>query len=303
MLWLFLGHLLLTQPVHSSDGDQDPQFVECVRQCIRPETCAKRPPISWDLWLMQWSCLDLCRYDCMHAAMSMRLSRDLPVQQYYGKWPFERFMGLQEPASVLFSFGNLWVHYRSWHRLKRILPPHRTMRTLILGVCWVQINAWWWSMVFHSRDLPWTERMDYFSAMGVLVYGLYLAMYRTLSMSRWSRRISWLLASLLVVFYLGHVLYLSSRPRFDYGYHMKVNLTIAFLHHGLWMVWAWRQGLQLTSVRWCVGCTIFITFALGLEVLDFPPWWGWFDAHSLWHLATIFVAPCWYYFLELDSLR
>lgn len=40
------------------------------------------------------------------------MSRDWPVPQFYGKWPFVRFFGIQEPASVFFSFLNLVAHWR-----------------------------------------------------------------------------------------------------------------------------------------------------------------------------------------------
>lgn len=35
------------------------------------------------------------------------------------------------------------------------------------------INAWLWSVVFHARDTPWTERMDYFSAFSMVLFSLF----------------------------------------------------------------------------------------------------------------------------------
>jgi hypothetical protein len=29
-------------------------------------------------------------------------------------------------------------------------------------------------------------------------------------------------------------------------------------------------------------------------LFDFPPWWGAVDAHSLWHLMTVFPTLWWY---------
>jgi hypothetical protein len=39
----------------------------------------------------------------------------------------------------------------------------------------------------------------------------------------------------------------------------------------------------------------------GFEVYDFPPVWGLFDAHSLWHLATGLVTWLWYDFAAADQ--
>ena len=36
----------------------------------------------------------------------------------------------------------------------------------------VSIHTWFWSAVFHSRDLYWTERLDYFSAASMIISAL-----------------------------------------------------------------------------------------------------------------------------------
>jgi hypothetical protein len=43
------------------------------------------------------------------------------------------------------------------------------------------------------------------------------------------------------------------------------------------------------------------TAAMSLELFDFPPYYRVIDAHSLWHLATIFIARGWYGFLIRDA--
>jgi len=44
----------------------------------------------------------------MHSIMDKVFEKGEPVQQYYGKWPFWRLLGMQEPASLLFSTLNFW---------------------------------------------------------------------------------------------------------------------------------------------------------------------------------------------------
>lgn len=55
----------------------------------------------------------------MWRTTSAFLSRDWSVPQFYGKWPFKRFYGIQEPASVLFSYLNLLVHWRMIKKYRR----------------------------------------------------------------------------------------------------------------------------------------------------------------------------------------
>lgn len=46
---------------------------------------------------------------------------------------------------------------------------------------------------------------------------------------------------------------------------------------------------------------IYHIYISSLELLDFPPVWGVFDAHSLWHLATFPLTFVFYDFLASDA--
>lgn len=46
---------------------------------------------------------------------------------------------------------------------------------------------------------------------------------------------------------------------------------------------------------------MFLSAAL-LEVFDFPPIWGHFDAHSLWHACTAPLGFMWYAWWEEDAV-
>lgn len=69
--------------------------------------------------VFMWSCEDECGYNCMWRTTYAFLGRDWNVPQFYGKWPFKRFLGIQEPASVLFSYLNLLVHWRMIRKFRR----------------------------------------------------------------------------------------------------------------------------------------------------------------------------------------
>ena len=149
VLLLALDGILI---VSASAGDRVQPFQRCLLQCNEQHS-ASGCVLPLILHLTQWTCADDCAYTCMHAMTdrALLLPRPEPVLQYYGKWPFWRFMGMQEPSSVVFSMGNLWVHYRGFKRIKRIVNDGHPMKRFMLLWSVVSMNAWVWSAVFHTR--------------------------------------------------------------------------------------------------------------------------------------------------------
>jgi hypothetical protein len=89
----------------------------------------------------------------MHALTDLALESGVPVQQYYGKWPFWRLAGMQEPASVAFSVANLLMHVLGADWLRRGVHPAHPMKPFYLTWAYLNINAWVWSAVFHTRGV------------------------------------------------------------------------------------------------------------------------------------------------------
>jgi hypothetical protein len=140
----------------ASSGDRSEDFQECIRRCddnvCQPSTL--HPPKfspSLSLRITRWRCQDDCKYTCMHAITDEDIVKGIPIQQYYGKWPFYRFAGMQEPASVAFSLLNLWFHVQGWQKLRKRIPDGHPMKSCYLTWSLVSINAWLWSSVFHTR--------------------------------------------------------------------------------------------------------------------------------------------------------
>lgn len=136
----------------ASSGDRAQGFIQCVDLCSAQNCGADSTyvmPLS--LKLTRWSCLDDCKYNCMHQTTDQDLYAGKPIQQYYGKWPFWRFAGMQEPASVAFSILNLLAHWKGLRKLKASMPVDHPMRPYYLRWGLVSINAWLWSSVFHTR--------------------------------------------------------------------------------------------------------------------------------------------------------
>ena len=79
------------------------------------------------------------------------LESGVRMEQYYGKWPFWRYAGMQEPASVVFSIVNLLMHVLGLDWLRRGVHPAHPMKPFYLTWAYLSINAWVWSAVFHTR--------------------------------------------------------------------------------------------------------------------------------------------------------
>jgi len=137
--------------VLASYGDHSPDFEDCLSRCEN-ETCqASRSALPLPLRITRWSCTDDCKYVCMHLITDRDVGRGVRVEQYYGKWPFWRFAGMQEPASVAFSLLNLWSHAQGGLKIQRRVPNGHPMRKYYLVWSFTSINAWVWSSVFHTR--------------------------------------------------------------------------------------------------------------------------------------------------------
>lgn len=186
------------------------------------------------------------------------------------------------------------------------------------------MNAWVWSALFHTRDLPTTEKLDYFSAALAIMIALYYTAIRLfhlypplrqgLTQSSPSEFVLKAWTCLCTILYLAHVSYLTLLPRFDYSYNMAFNLTIGMLHNALWILYALPSSLSLIRrfpyrskvyrPKFASKAAFFVVLTLlatGLELFDFPPWQRTIDAHSLWHLATVPITVFWYGFLIRDA--
>ncbi|TFK65710.1 Per1-like protein [Pluteus cervinus] len=336
---LSLSALLLSTTVYASAGDRDSEFISCVSRCSNTRCTIPNPPrLSVALRLTFWTCNDDCKYSCMQEITTRAKKLGDPILQYYGKWPFWRLGGIQEPASVLFSVLNLLVHVQGARKIKRKVGRGHPMRGYYLMWSAVSVNTWVWSSVFHTRDLPITEKLDYFSAALAIIYALYYTVirlfhlypsfrsHRPMTMALHDDRSgssgphsatykTWRL--LCIGTFIAHVSYLSLLPRFDYTYNMAFNLFIGLSHNFLWLIYSLPSSISTLFIPGkfpgqpksynppFVGkAAVFVfltTFATSLELLDFPPWFRTIDAHSLWHLVTAPIALKWYDYLIQDS--
>ena len=145
--------VMLPAAVTASSGDRHPYFLSCVDECVNERCNPNGPSLGPVLSTLQWTCPDDCAYRCSHTVTTYLLEEDGKMHQFYGKWPFWRFMGCQEPASALFSMGNAWVHWKAFKAIKARFKTGTAMglKYWVMGLAIIQMNTWFWSTVFHTR--------------------------------------------------------------------------------------------------------------------------------------------------------
>ncbi|KAF4122483.1 hypothetical protein GMORB2_7475 [Geosmithia morbida] len=291
----------------ASIGDRLPEFQQCLAVC-RGENCdPNRPQTHIPLLhrLLFWDCPSECDYTCQHIVTAGRVSAGQPVVQFHGKWPFRRFLGMQEPLSVLFSLGNLAAHVDGLSKLRANIPSTYSLLPFYVAFAYVGMASWVFSSIFHTRDFRLTEELDYLAAGASVFYGMYYTPVRIFRLDvATPRRRSVLRAwSLLcALLYAAHVGYLKL-VTWDYGYNMAANVVAGILQNLLWS-WFSVARYRASGRSWAMwpGIAVaWLMFAMSMELFDFPPWLDSLDAHSLWHFLTIGPTILWYNFLLKDA--
>ena len=238
--------------------------------------------------------MSLCKHHIINGQHGSKL-------KYFGKWPFQRILGMQELLSVVFSVANLAVHAHNVCKLrKRCRSAAPATQPYVLLTLWIvyavgSVNAWWWSAVFHARDTYVTERFDYLSADVSILLGLYVSLVRTLGLKSMRSRFS---LAILLLTAAGMHFYHMLKVKFDYGLNVMLCAAVGILQQLMWCIWALKQDHPQKQRLFLF--VVLINGALCLEILDFPPVMGLLDAHALWHLCTIPLTYMWYAFAFAD---
>lgn len=274
---------------YSSPGDNDPFYVSCVESC-KSSNCTKdgkgfkedKQPFILKMTL--WYCNHECKHECMWKTVKIFNERFRKTPQFYGKWPFIRILGMQEPASVVFSLLNAFVHIKMMRKFRAKVKPGSPLFWLWHLFFVVCLHAWLWSAIFHYRDFVFTEFLDYACSFSLLLMNLYLVSIRLLH-NKVSKYALIVITVAFIMFLTKHVAYLSKRP-IDYDYNIKLNVAIGTISGLSWYIWCFYNRNRQKYV-W--KCAVYVTIsgtALALELFDRPPYFYVLDYHSLWHLAT-----------------
>ncbi|KAF1953556.1 Mn2+ homeostasis protein-like protein Per1 [Byssothecium circinans] len=300
---------LLAGVADASLGDRLPEFKDCLAVC-KEANCGNNPtPIPFHRRLLLWDCPAECDYTCQHIVTEKRLARDPPylhpIYQFHGKWPFYRYMGMQEPFSVIFSLFNYLAHDWGMTQLRENIPASYPLRKYYMLFGYFGLASWAFSIVFHTRDFVVTEKLDYFAAGASVLYGMYFTVVRVFRLDKKVPRkqsVLRLWTATCILLYTLHVAYLSLW-RWDYTYNMAANVAVGCVQNLLWSGFSFVQYRKLGRVwaMWPGFIVGWILLAMSFELLDFAPWWGMLDAHSLWHLGTVGPTVWWYNFLLKDA--
>ncbi|KAM3075789.1 hypothetical protein ACMFMG_007915 [Clarireedia jacksonii] len=307
ILLVCLCTLALFGFANASVGDRLPEFKRCVEVCQQENCGSGKEATAIPLLhrLLLWTCPAECDYTCQHIITDQRVSLHQPIVQFHGKWPFYRFLGMQEPFSVFFSLLNFLAHQNGLSKLTSQIPPSYPLRRYYVLLAYAGMASWIFSMIFHTRDFRLTEQLDYFAAGGSVLYGLYYTVIRIFRLDKGGKKTKSVLrlwTVLCIALYIGHVAYLKCWD-WDYTYNMAANVVVGVVQNMLW-TWFSFQKYRKSKRAWAAwpGLAVaWIIMAMSLELLDFPPWLGCLDAHSLWHLGTVAPTMIWYNFLLKDA--
>lgn len=289
----------------ASDGDRQKTFQQCLGFCRSAEHCERnRFPVNQTLLnkLFAWDCDSECKYRCMWITEEINRGGGQKPRQYYGKWPFWRVLGVQELGSSLFSVGNLLGNVYGYGRIysRGADPSNWFMHGAVKLSFYMAINAWFWSMVFHARDVQFTMIMDYVSALALIFTNFALCIFRVFHVRDRTRQV--LVAIPLVLYYLRHTYYMLF-VKFSFGWNMQVAITLFAIYLFLFIIWSATHlfTAKRTHVKTVLATCTLMMMAATLEVFDFSPVLDLIDAHALWHAATIPVAVLWYRFYRDDA--
>lgn len=307
-LGLIVGSLVFSlclDGAFASIGDRSPVFVKCLENC-KKKVCENDQVFAafndlqpFYLKLTIWSCEDECKHVCMWKTVEDLQESSAPVPQFYGKWPFARLFGIQEPASAIFSLLNGLSFFIAWKRFASKVNANQPMYYVWFGYALISMNAWMWSTVFHSRDTNITEMLDYFSATAAVMYGLFCLVARVSGTEKVGRLL--ICAVLCTTLFIMHIYYLAF-IHFDYKYNMMASVGTGMLNSIGWLLWCSARRKRQPYVWKCAATIVAVNILVLLELGDFPPILWTFDAHSLWHFGTIPMAFMWYSFASDDCL-
>lgn len=319
------GFLLNPMLVASSPGDWIPEQIQCKYHCEKQYCPVVNPPLDEDVdvslkprffpqrqsispdfvdKLLHWDCESLCDYQCQQLTTSMLQEQidqgtEEKLVQFHGKWPFTRVFYIQEFWSVLFSLGNFVPHLLSFFKLNKInkkldhdnLLINNYRLVAIMGCC-----AWFFSSVFHFRDLLVTEKLDYFFAGGTVLSGFYAISMRVfLGADREKHKKYGLIGFFFCVLVFSmHVLRLYID--WSYTYNMRFNICFGILQYIMLITLGVQnyiryRGNKYLNVFKISFTPIFLVFFTGLsmsfEMFDiFISSWQ-LDSHAIWHGLTI----------------
>ena len=215
-----MGRLILLPPGISPQLCQITQYqpfrVACATVESRWEVTVSTDACGtqWPLWL---NATTRFSYDILLSAFS---TTPCQVPQFYGKWPFLQFLGLQEPASSLASLLQFICSLLALKHLGVNLPSSAPLkpawRLHMVAVAAPSLC----SFLYHGRESQTTELLDSCTSLLPLLSSLALLAHRSLT-SRQDNLVFLATTSLFLAFVLPVVLV---RPEHHTLFQVSITL-------------------------------------------------------------------------------
>ncbi|XP_065320396.1 post-GPI attachment to proteins factor 3-like isoform X2 [Gordionus sp. m RMFG-2023] len=296
LIFSILFYVYCFSDIFASSGDELPAFNKCAYLCFQQLCTTSKiekfnKKQSWYMKVLLWSCENECKYICMHRVKIKCIQKKIDIPQFYGKWPFRRIYGIQDPASFVFSILNFLTNaymIRQFVKYTHSLSPYYVI-WIIYGI--LSLLTWMSSTIYHMRDTHISEKLDYFSALLLNCYFSYTFLLRAFGMYPIYKPVTF--GVCLSSLYLYHIYYMTY-IKFDYSYNMKINVFLGLFETFGWLIWAIKEYNIRKYVWRCILSVIIAKAILPLELGDFPPLWDLIDAHSLWHLFSLPLPIIWF---------
>ncbi|WZZ47751.1 hypothetical protein YC2023_044010 [Brassica napus] len=145
-------------------------------------------------------------------------------------------------------------------------------------------------------DVDITKRLGYSSAIAVLGFSLIVSIIRTFDVRVEAARV--MVSAPVLALVTTHVLYINFYKLY-YGWNMIVCVAMGVAQLFLW---ARCAAVSRHPSNWKLWVVVIASgLAMLLEIYDFPPYGGYFDAHSIWHFATVPLTILWRSFIRDDA--
>ncbi|XP_042068137.1 post-GPI attachment to proteins factor 3-like isoform X1 [Salvia splendens] len=260
-------------------------------------------------WWNQWDCQGNCRYHCMLYREKERIELGLEPVKYHGKWPSRcqyGFQFAQEPISVAISALNLVMHFHGWRSFSNLLyyslplkpdkTPFYDYASLFKVYGLLAMNSWFWSAIYHFRDMALTEKLEYSSVVAFLGYSIILANIRSFGLRSDAARV--MVAAPIFAFATTHILFLCNY-NMDYEWNTKVCIGMGIAQAVSWAVWGGTTDLACRWKLWMV--VLGGAFGVVGKMLDFPPYQGIVHGETVWQASNIPLTYIWWNFIKYDA--
>lgn len=225
---------------------------------------------------------NLCHYICLRELQIKNLKRN-------GRWGFCPVFGITEFCSTIFSFVNLITNILSFNLFLKPNLFNLKIRKIFELQSYVQNAAFISSTLFHIHENRVTRFMDYFCAVLVLLFALYLSLMRILLIFDLEYKFRKHIKFIFTSYFIYHLIRMSAKD-FDYVYN-KISCIFIIAFTFLFHIYIYIFYRQFVYAKYLIFFTIIFFVAGYIEIQDVPPYSYILDSHAIWHFFGILSTP------------